>query len=229
MSNFKMRLKLTGLEIEIEGSRDEIPQMTRNIGQQLSGLLAPAAGIVAGEVAEADRRLAAAAPAVPADATRSESNGNGRRSGSRKRGKAPSGAAKAPGASSAADAVVVFTHDPARFGMPRQGWSTAKKALWLLYAVGEQGGPQELTAHQITATFNKQFREAKQVIIQNVARDLGKMRDRTKNAAVAMDNTMNPSPWYLTEAGRREAQGLVAQALTPGGADGEDADQEEEE
>ncbi len=199
MSKFKIKFKLTGLEIEIEGSREEIPQISRNLGQQLSGMLAPAAGLVQGEVIDADRRLAAASPSVtsaPAAATPQR-----KRTGGKKRGKS-NGASASPAGAGTAEAVVAFSHDAARFGIPRQTWSTAKKALWLLYAVGEQGGPQELTAQQITATFNKQFREAKQIIVQNVARDLGKMKARPRGRPGLDGYHHGPEP-VVSDRGRQ--------------------------
>jgi hypothetical protein len=109
--------------------------------------------------------------------------------------------------------VVELNHDASKWGSPRQEWSTANKALWLLYVVGKQAGRNELTAHQIEATFNRHFRQAKQILVQNIARDLGKLRSQAKDAPVGEDATMDPSPWFLTEAGQLRAQELVEEAL----------------
>jgi hypothetical protein len=38
MSKFKFKLKLQGLELEMEGSRDDIPLIAHNLGNQLTGL-----------------------------------------------------------------------------------------------------------------------------------------------------------------------------------------------
>jgi hypothetical protein len=226
MSKFRIKMKLTGFELEVEGTRDEVPQIARNIGQQFVGMLQPAAGIVEGEVVTPAGRVLPAAPlASPATGGENGAGGVKRKSAGRKRrGGVPS--ASASGA--ATDLVVEFTHDPAVYGTPKQEWSTANKALWLLYVVGKQAGRNELTAHQIEATFNKYFRQAKQILVQNIARDLGKLRNQPKDAPVAEDNTMEPSPWFLTEAGARRAAQLVAEALggsaraTEGSTDGSD-------
>lgn len=212
MSKFRIKMKLTGLELEIEGTREEMPQIAHNLGRQFTGLLQPAAGIVEGEVLPSDRRIVPPA-APPAPSPDGGSQATRKRKSGKKRTAASTPFAAATSGTTPTDLVVEFTHDPTRFGLPRQEWSTTQKAIWLLYIVGEQAGRRELTAHQIEATFNRQFREAKQILIQNIARDLGKQRAKGKDAPVAEDTTMDPSPWYLVEAGRREAQALVVQAL----------------
>lgn len=215
MSKFRIKMKLTGLELEIEGTREEMPQIAQNLGRQFSGLIQPAAGIVQGELLPSDRRITPSVPVVAP--TTDNGSSSGRKRGSRKRKSASGAAAAAAGTDSGAapaDLIVELTHDATKFGMPKQEWSTAQKAIWLIYVVGEQTDRRELTAHQIEATFNRYFREARQILVQNIARDLGKQRARTKDAPVAEDNTMDPSPWYLTEAGRREAQELVNLGLT---------------
>ena len=40
MSKFKFKLKLQGLELEMEGAREDIPLMAQNLGNQLTGTLA---------------------------------------------------------------------------------------------------------------------------------------------------------------------------------------------
>ena len=49
MSNFKMKLKLTGLELEIEVTREDVPVVTSNVAAQLAGAMMPAANIVEGK------------------------------------------------------------------------------------------------------------------------------------------------------------------------------------
>ena len=44
MSKIKIKLKLTGFELEIEGSKDDIPQIQQAIGQQIGSLLQPGTG-----------------------------------------------------------------------------------------------------------------------------------------------------------------------------------------
>jgi hypothetical protein len=222
MSRIEIEFELTGLKFKIRGSREEVPLAARNLGQQFVGLLQPAARIAAGDDDDEVGRVPSVASAgspLPSD----EAPAGAKKRGGKKR-RVTATAAPTNGSSTTsagAEPIVEFTHDPSLFGAPKQKWNTAQKAIWLLYVVGEQAGKRELTPQQVAATFNKHFREAGQVLVQNVARDLGKQRAKPKDAPVAEDNTMTPSPWYLTEAGRREAQSLVAEAL--GRTSGRDA------
>src|SRR6185369_12996681 len=50
MSKFRIKMKLQGLELEIEGSREDAHTITQNLGQQLAGVLKPAGAIIEGEV-----------------------------------------------------------------------------------------------------------------------------------------------------------------------------------
>ena len=42
MAKFRMRLKIQGFELEVDGEREDIPAITSAIQQQLSGLIQPA-------------------------------------------------------------------------------------------------------------------------------------------------------------------------------------------
>jgi hypothetical protein len=64
MSKFTAKLKLTGLELEIEGSRDDVPLITSGVAARLAGAMMPAANIVEGRA----RPLLARDP-IPAAAT----------------------------------------------------------------------------------------------------------------------------------------------------------------
>jgi hypothetical protein len=50
LSKFMIKLKLQGLELEIDGSREEMPNITQNLGRQIAGMLQPAGAIIEGEV-----------------------------------------------------------------------------------------------------------------------------------------------------------------------------------
>lgn len=41
MSKYKFRLKITGLEMEYEGTREDIPVITKQLNQQFGGLISP--------------------------------------------------------------------------------------------------------------------------------------------------------------------------------------------
>ena len=50
MSKFRIKMKLQGLELEIEGAREDASLISRNIGQQVASLMQPAGNIVDGEL-----------------------------------------------------------------------------------------------------------------------------------------------------------------------------------
>ena len=53
MSKFKIKMKLQGLELEIEGAREDSSNIGRNLGGQLANLLQPAIKIIDGEASSA--------------------------------------------------------------------------------------------------------------------------------------------------------------------------------
>jgi hypothetical protein len=202
MAKFRIKFKLQALELEVEGSRDDVPLITQNLGQQFSGLLLPAANIVGGEIpADSSNVLVDGASTEPNLSNRGNAGSVTKKRPSRK--KHATGAPNQPG-DGVKDEAVNWRHDPAKWGSPRQEWKTANKAIWLLYVVAHETDQKELTSQQIAATFNKHFRQAKQVLTHNVTRDLGKLKVKA-DAPVSEDTTMSPSPWYLTNAGDRLA------------------------
>jgi hypothetical protein len=111
MSKFRMKLKVQGLELEIEGSREDASLLSRNIGQQMAGLLQPAGMVLDGHTHPASTlENVIALPPV-------------RKTRRRRNGAASNSSADAP-------TIINFKHDPAKFGNPRQEWKTADKALW---------------------------------------------------------------------------------------------------
>src|SRR6185312_8793739 len=202
LSKFRIKMKLQGFELEVEGSRDDAPLIAQNLGRQFAGLLQPAAQIVEGEEVFPPRAIslptASGEPATPK-----------RRSRGRKRA---SSTTASENRGSDADSAINWRHDPAKWGSPRQEWNTASKAIWLLYVAGNETPQKELTSKRISNTFNKHFKQAGPILTNNVARDLGKLKVG-RDAAVSEDTTQDPSPWFLTDAGIRRAQALVAEAL----------------
>lgn len=200
-TKFKIKLKLQGLELEVEGAREDIPLITKNIGQQIGGLLQPAGAIVEGKVAAP--AVVQQAETIVGTVTRS----------TRKRSRTT----RSEGGNGSAPEVVDWRHDPQRYGNPKQGWSTADKCLWLLYVAGEVAGVKEMQVRVIGETFNKHFRQAGTVRIPNIYRDLGNLKSKRTPAPVGEDTTKSPSAWFLTDEGRAQAQALVAQALAQAG------------
>ncbi|HXT14313.1 MAG TPA: hypothetical protein VN706_01700 [Gemmatimonadaceae bacterium] len=202
MAKFRVKLKLQGLELEIEGSREDAPLIAQNLGRQFAGLLQPAAQIVAGND---DVPLDAAPIAIQEPDAASTVRKRGPR---KKRGAPPAAAAS----DSAEEVPLDWRHDPAKWGSPKQAWNTANKAMWLLYVASNETDQKELSSKRIANTFNKHFKQAGQILPFNVTRDLGKLKIG-KDAPVSEDTTQTSSPWFLTEAGTKRAQGLVSEAL----------------
>lgn len=200
MSKFKVRMKLQGLEIEIEGAREDIPLITENLSQQISGLIQPAGAIIDGEVVE-DRRSGGTENGQPAAAATPPV-----RKRRARRTIAGAGANGADGSSK--ETALDWKHEPEKYGNPSKDWSGTDKAIWLLYVTGEVAGVTQLSANRIAATFNKHFYQAGKILAHNAQRDLGRRKIVT-NAPVAEDTTQTPSAWYLTESGRKKAQELV--------------------
>jgi hypothetical protein len=201
MAKFHIKLKLTGLELEIEGTRDDAPLIQQALTQQFAGLLQPATVIVEGE--------------IPAPAP---TNGNGvvvqpPLEKTKRRRQVRTGSTPAA-ASSNGESAVDWRHDPETYGSPLQTWNSSQKAVWLLHVVASAANLSELSAPRIALTFNKHFRQAGPIRANNLARDLGKLKSIVNGQPpqVGQDTTKNPSTWYLVDAGSRVAQQLVAAA-----------------
>lgn len=195
MSKFKFKMKLEGLEIEMEGSKDDIPLMASSLGNHLAGLMQPATEMPGvsngsngpGGIKTIDHAEREVAPA-------------------RKRKRSTSSQSAKDGSSDA----IEWQHDSTKYGNPQQAWNPTKKALWLLYVVSQEVRLTQISASQITNTFNKKFKQAGVVRGSNISRDLGKAKTRSPSLT-GENTTKNPSEWYLTEAGVREAQAAVAE------------------
>jgi hypothetical protein len=197
-----MKLKLQGFELEIEGNREDASVIGRSIGDQISGMLSPSLNIVEGEIVSSRTQNVAPAPMLEETP---------KRRGSR-RAKSASTGAENNGSSS-----IEFRNDPSKYATPTQQWSTADKAIWLLYVVKEVSQVPELSTGQIVKTFNTHFRQAKTITSSNVSRDLGKLKISSPSL-VGEDPTKSPSVWFLTDEGMRKAQELIANARAPAAA-----------
>ena len=212
VSTFKIKLKVTGFELEVEGSRDEIPAITASLGKQLTGLITPSAALAAEVVTfdmPATSALAAAAQGAPIN-----------QKPTRARRKS---ASKSAGEGEGANSPIDLRVDSSVYGAPKQAWSTAKKSMWLLHVLGANGGPREVSGGVISATFAKHYKQAGLIQSFNVNRDLGKLKIKSSNgraAAVGEDTTKTPPLWFLTDEGTRQALELVADALGRGASSG---------
>lgn len=194
MAKFKIKMKLSGLELDIEGSKEDIPLIAANLGQQLTGLLAPAAAIVSGEDASGNPPPP---PSAPLQVVEEVKRRKKRTTTARSTDKVPE----------TTNAPIDFRHDPAKFGAPKQSWTTSDKAIWLLQVVDT-----EMSGAVIVATFNKHFRQAGLIKVGNTNRDLGRLKSKSP-AVVGEDTTQNPTKWFLTEEGKRQALKLIGDAL----------------
>jgi|SRR5688572_14378692 len=201
MAKFHIKLKLQGLELEVDGTREDLPVIREALTQQIAGVLQPGTEIAGGAVIPATASANGSTPAAEAAkrATR-------RRSGSRNGG---------TGAGDSKEATIEWRHDTSKYGSPQQTWTNADKAMWLLYVANEESKAAEMSRPQMLATFLKQFRSAGPLQANNLGRDLSKFKtaQNGKPPLVSEDATKNPPKWFLTDSGKKHAQDLVAQAL----------------
>jgi hypothetical protein len=202
MSKFRIKLKLTGLELEVEGSKEDMPTLAKSISAQLGGIIVPAANMVEGRsVALLDRDtidVASQAVSVGA-ANRQATKRGGRRSTNGSAGE------------SGPTAHFEWQHDSNAWGTPVQTWKGPDKAMWLLYVGAKQGAPTEMTISQISKTFDKLFRSAGKIDKSNLTRDFGKLASQPP-AKVSYNGTRDPAAWYLTDTGMKHAESLVSAA-----------------
>ena len=202
MSKIKFRIKLTGLEIEFEGTNDQMKQVSTNLGQQLTGLIQP--GLNGG----AEHKAGKPARTEDADVDVVASSIKGKKN--RKSRAASNGGAKVEKLN-----VVDFQNDISTYGAPIQQWNTFDKGVWLLYVISKQASITEMSATEIAETFNKYFRQTKPIRSTNVARDFGNKKSGA-NALVSEDPTKNPSKWFLTEEGNKYVQKLITDLKSNG-------------
>jgi hypothetical protein len=194
----KFRLKITGFELEMEGTRESTALITSQVNNALTGLINPPA------MDEADLSMKSNGK----DHQIVDSNATVVSSTIRKRIRKPK--QTSPNQTEGGD-VVNFAHEPEKYGMPSIKWSTAIKSLWLLYVVKHAAKKDALTSKQIIETFNKHFKQAKTII--NVTRDLGQLK-LENGYWVGEDSTKNPHEWYITEPGEKHVQKLIAELKT---------------
>jgi hypothetical protein len=210
MTKFRVKLKLTGLELEIEGSREDVPQIAKTIGMQLGGIIAPAAAMAEGKPLALGRETIDVTPGV-APPTSTVRGSRGGKHGRRASASAASDNGLGGPNTDTAPTYFDFRHDADVWGTPIQTWNTADKAMWLLHIAAQQNVAKEMTGPQIANTFNRHFRQAGTLLPHNITRDLGKQKSKPP-PKVNEDTTKDPAAWYLTEAGIKYADVLVKKA-----------------
>src|SRR5688572_31825764 len=98
----KVRLKITGLELEFEGTQEDVPRITENLGRDIAGLITAGPNLASGQIP---------AP-VNAD------NGSPASGGKRSPGKARKSASSKEDKQTAS-----WSYDGKLYGTPIQNWS----------------------------------------------------------------------------------------------------------
>lgn len=198
MATFKVKMKLEGFELEIEGEREDAALISDQIGRQFSTILSPIEGIVSGKEESGSQ------PFLDLQLTEAPKQ--------RKSTRRSSVSRKRSGPDTETAQPLQFRHSSDKFGNPQQAWKTAQKAMWLIYVLSECGLGEEFTTRQLQEVFNQHFKQFGTITTSNVTRDLGKQKGE-KPPNIGEDPTGGESKWYLTEAGVRVAQKLTADAL----------------
>jgi len=188
MSKFTVKIKLQNLEIQVEGSREDVPRIARRVGDQFGSLVNPAL-------------LAEVNPEHTGAAT--DPNGNASETKSRGKRKSGSSSSKSP-----ADELTLSV-DSSRYGSPSQDWTTTQKSIWFLYVVGQTTSTKEMTAYSIAKNFNAHFKSAGAINAGNVSKGLEKERLKGKDATVGANTGGGAAKYFLTDAGNSFANRLA--------------------
>jgi len=199
MSKFRVKLKLSGLELEVEGSREDVPLLTNNIAAQLAGMMTPAASIAEGNATPALMRQP-----TPVNETIMRPVASARTSRKRR-------ATSASGEGAANDGALIWQHDANTWGTPLQQWKAVEKVVYLLYVAKQVGVSEQMTVGQMVQTFERHFRTAGKLNKGNIVRDFTNLNSEPP-PKVQMNGTAKPAAWYLTDAGVRVAENLVKAA-----------------
>lgn len=201
MSKFKIKLKITGFELEMEGDRKDVHLIPQQLSQQVSGLFNPAIEIAGGDTINGPDYID----------TSLANNTSEKKVGSKKSRKRSNPAGASSPSAKATEAAIDWKYDPNAWGTPRQIWNTANKSIWLLYVADKARAVKELSSGQISQTFNVHFRQNGPIQTSKVSRDLGRKKAETP-ALVGTVVLEQGEKWFLTEQGLKEAEKLVAEA-----------------
>jgi hypothetical protein len=202
LGKFHIKMKVQGFELEVDGTRDDLPVVREALTQQFAGLMGPATDLADGQPPQ--RPILSGATSAAAAASENS-----------KRARRKTRSATDVAGGNGKDTAIDWRHDTATYGSPLQKWKNAQKAIWLLYVGASAANVPEMSNGTIAATFTKHFRQAGPIRKSNLARDLGllKVGKNGTPPLVSEDTSKNTPVWYLTDAGVKEAQSLVVEAL----------------
>lgn len=189
MSKFKLKFKIQGLELEVEGSKEDVPNLTKAITGQLSNMLEPIIETIDTELIEDRNELPT--KTLPKDKPKKRKPSKPNNTSQPKE-----------------EAIVNLNHNLRKHGSPSQDWSTLDKGVWLLEVLEMEHGSNEWTARELAETFNKHFKQAKTIRATNISRDFGKYK-LGNDALVGENSNSKPSKWFLTEKGKNKARSLI--------------------
>jgi hypothetical protein len=192
MAKFEIEMELTGFKLKVKGEREDIRVIRESLQEQVTGLIAPAANIVRGNLSE-----------LPLEPIKPEVISKPKRAARTRRAGAGNGEVASP--------ALDWSHDPGKWGTPRQAWKAWQKILWLLLVAAEERGVREMSASCIVDTFNKHFRQAGLLHKSSMTRDMASLKQRLP-ALVGDHADKSPITWFPTEEGIKEGQRLVAEA-----------------
>jgi len=191
-NQFKFKLKITGFELEVEGTKEDVAAITSSVSNQLKGLTTPQ---ILGDDTETEDVDSTDVTQNPPLSLPQKKKSSRKKSSNNSIGKQKI-------------EPINFKNDPKKYSAPSQAWKMLQKALWILYVVKNEKNINELSIAQIVATFNTQFKQSKTINPSNVARDLGKSK-QGNNALVGEDTSVSPRVWYLTSEGETFVQNLI--------------------
>lgn len=193
MAKFRIRLKLQGLEFEVDGERQDVPAITHAVRQQLTSLIIPGEVITDGNQKQIG------------NGSNNGSGGNEDEETPKRR--QPRRAARGTGDGAAA-APIEFRHDGAKYGNPIQAWSLTEKLIWLLYVLNNTANVKEASGPQLAATFNHSFKQAGKIHPPHVTIHLG--RAKMQNPPPIGQDKDN---YFLTNEGEKQAEQLIQNVL----------------
>src|SRR5689334_14940353 len=117
MAKFRIRMKVQGFELEVDGEREDIPAITNAVKQQLGGIIIPGEVITNGsKQLEQENR----------------GSGDEEKGGKERRPRNRSGSRSGDGTPTV---PIDFRHDPVKYGNPTQDWNITQKSIWLLFVI----------------------------------------------------------------------------------------------